>query len=152
MGVILIKSVYIIHESGISLFEKNYSHDRVNKDLFSGYVKALICFAKEITNDVISEVRMEKRNIYYEACENILVVIVSSPNINRTRLKGVFQVILTEFILQYRDFLDHNILTREPFNSFSGRLDTILFDFGFEENYLTISTTKGEKKLAKGKP
>ncbi|UCE14584.1 MAG: hypothetical protein JSV04_05240 [Candidatus Heimdallarchaeota archaeon] len=146
----MIKSIYIIHESGICLFEKECSHDRVNKDLFSGYVKALICFAKEITNDVISEVRMEKRNIYYETCEKILVVIVSSPNINRKRLKGVFQAIMAEFILQYGDYLDHNILTREPFNSFSGRLDTILFDFCYTEKYLTISTTKGEK-LAKSK-
>ncbi len=134
----MIKSVYIIHESGICLFEKVYSQDPVNKDLFSGYIKAMISFAREITNDVITEVKMEKRNIYYELKGDILVTIVTIPNIPRKKLKFVFQCILEHFTSRYQSFLNHNILTREPFNSFSKDLDTLLLQYGLLENYIIV--------------
>lgn len=134
----MIRSVYIIHESGICLFERVYSQDPVNKDLFSGYIKAMISFAREITNDVITEVKMEKRNIYYEVKRNILVTIVTSPNIPREKLSFVFQCILEQFISQYQTYLNHNILTREPFNSFAKNLDTLLLQYGLLENYLFV--------------
>ena len=121
----LIKSVYIIHESGICLFEKVYSQNPVNKDLFSGYIKAMISFAREITNDKIMEVKMEKRNIYYEVKGDLLVTIVTSPKIPRKKLSFVFQCILTQFQERFREFLNHNILTREPFKSFSNDLDIL---------------------------
>ena len=134
----MIKSVYIIHESGICLFEKVYSQDPVNKDLFCGYIKAMISFAREITNDVITEVKMEKRNIYYEVKGDILVTIVTSPNIPRRKLKFVFQCILEQFTTQFQIHLNHNILTREPFRSFSKDLDTLLLQFGLLENYILV--------------
>ena len=130
--------MYIIHESGICLFEKVYSQDPVNKDLFSGYIKALISFAREITNDKITEVKMEKRTIYYEVKGDLLVTVVTSPNIPRKKLSFVFECILDKFSSRYQELLNHNILTREPFESFSKDLDVLLIQFGLLENYLII--------------
>ena len=98
----------------------------------------MISFAREITNDKIIEVKMEKRNIYYEVKGDLLVTIVTSPNIPRKKLSFVFQCILTKFQERFREFLNHNILTREPFRSFSNDLDILLIQFGLLENYLIV--------------
>lgn len=145
----MIHSIYLMHNSGICLSSRTYSNNSLDVDLFSGFIAAMATFIKEIAKDTLTEIRMEQNHIYYEAQGSILLSIVASGDIDKTKLANVFQEILNEFFQNYSQHIDHYILSRHQFTDFAKKIDQILYQSGFLEKKSRKKTGKRRRKRKK---
>jgi hypothetical protein len=106
-------------------------------------------FIKEIAKDTLTEIRMEQNHIYYETQGSILLSIVASGDVNKTKLASVFQEILNEFFHNYNHHIDHYILSRQQFSDFAKKIDHILYQNGFLQKKSSIRTKKRRRKRKK---
>lgn len=120
-----------MHDSGLCLSSRSYSDDKLDEDLFSGFISAMASFIQEIAHDVLTEIKMEQNHIFYESSGSILLTIVAASEIDRIKLTKVFQEILDEFFSNHQDHLDHHILSSRQFADFAKKIDHILSKNGF---------------------
>ncbi len=53
----MIRSVFIIHDSGLCLLSRSYDDNSKNIDLFSGLLVAISSFARNLIGEKINEIR-----------------------------------------------------------------------------------------------
>ncbi|MFX1514943.1 MAG: hypothetical protein ACFFC6_01450 [Promethearchaeota archaeon] len=142
----MIRSVFIIHESGLCLLSRSYSGDSQNRDLFSGFLVAVSSFAKNLIGEKINEIRMEHHKIFYESRKALVIALVTSEKkISNRKLSTIMKRIYNNFIEQYNDYLEHNIIEPEIFRDFSTTIDNILQTSG-----ITILDYKQAEKTITG--
>ncbi|MFX0207390.1 MAG: hypothetical protein ACFFDT_15485 [Candidatus Hodarchaeota archaeon] len=123
----MIRSVYIIHESGLCLLSRSYYDDSQNIDLFSGFLVAVSSFAKNMIGEKINEIRMERHTIFYESKKSIVLALVMSENkISKRKISTIMRRIHNNFVDQYRDFFEQDIVEPNLFRDFSTTIDSIL--------------------------
>jgi hypothetical protein len=123
----MIRSVFIIHESGLCLFSRSYSDDSQDIDLFSGFLVAVSSFAKNMIGEKINEIRMEQHTILYESKKSIVLALVTSEKkISNRKISTIMRRIHNNFIEQYHDFLEQDIIEPNLFRGFSTTIDSIL--------------------------
>jgi len=123
----MIRSVFIIHESGLCLFSRSYSDNPQNIDLFSGFLVAVSSFAKNMIGEKLNEIRMEHHIIFYESRKTIVLALVTSQKkISKRKITIIMRRIYNNFLEQYNEHLEHNIIEPEIFRDFSSTIDDIL--------------------------
>lgn len=123
----MIRSVFIIHESGLCLLSRSYSEDSQNIDLFSGFLVAVASFAKNMIGEKINEIRMEQHVIFYESRKSIVIaLVISEKRLSKRKLSTIMRRLYNNFVEQYSDYLEHNIIEPEIFRNFASTIDNIL--------------------------
>ena len=143
----MIRSVFIIHESGLCLLSRSYDNDSQNIDLFSGFLVAVSSFAKNMIGEEINEIRMEHHAIFYESKKSIVLALVTTEKkISKRKISTIMRRIYNNFTEHYHDFLEQDLIEPNLFRDFSSRIDSILqtsgvmrLDLSSIEN--TISST-----------
>ncbi|MFX1282745.1 MAG: hypothetical protein ACFFB5_03785 [Promethearchaeota archaeon] len=122
----MIRSVFIIHESGLCLFSRAYRENSKNIDLFSGLLFAVSSFAKNMIGEKINEIKTEHHNIYYESKKTIVIALVTSKKkITKRKLTMIMRRISNNFVQQYEEYLKLAIIEPQIFESFSTTIDKI---------------------------
>ncbi len=123
----MIRSVFIIHESGLCLLSRSYGGNSQNIDLFSGFLVAVSSFAKNMIGEKINEIRMEHHVIFYEARKTIVLALVTSEKkISKRKISTIMRRLYNNFIEQYHDFLELDLVEPNIFKNFSITVDNIL--------------------------
>ena len=139
----MIRSVFILHESGLCLLSRTYDENSNNIDLFSGLLVAISNFAKNLIGDNIHEIRMEHHNIFYESKKTlILALITSEKKITKRKTSTIMRRIYTAFVKQYQEHLKQEIIEPKIFRDFTMTIDNILQNSGV----LRINKTPVEEK------
>ena len=75
----------------------------------------------------INEIRMERHIIYYESRKNLVLALVTSEEkLAKRKISTIMRRIYNNFVEQYYDYLEHNIIEPEIFRDFSSTIDNIL--------------------------
>lgn len=123
----MIRSVFIIHESGLCLLSRSYGDDPQDIDLFSGFLVAVSSFAKNMIGENINEIRMEHHAIFYESRKSIVLALVTSEKkIAKRKISTIMRRIYNNFVEQYHEFLELNLIEPNIFRNFSTTIDSIL--------------------------
>jgi hypothetical protein len=127
----VIRSVFIIHESGLCLLSRSYSDDSQDIDLFSGFLVAVSSFAKNMIGEKINEIRMEHHTIFYEFRKMIVLALVTSEKkISKRKISTIMRRIQNNFIDQYHNFFEQDFIEPHLFRDFSTTIDSILHTSG----------------------
>lgn len=123
----MIRSVFILHESGLCLLSRTYGKKSKNIDLFSGLLVAVASFAKNMIGDNIHEIRMEHHNIFYESKKTIILALITSEKkISKRKLSTIMKKIYKAFVGQYQEHLKQQIIEPKIFEDFKMTIDNIL--------------------------
>ncbi|MHA2245031.1 MAG: hypothetical protein ACXADY_08685 [Candidatus Hodarchaeales archaeon] len=124
----MIRSVFLIHESGLCLLSRSYDEDsKRNIDLFSGLLVAISSFARNLIGEEINEIRMEHHNIFYESRKTLVLALVTSEKkIAKRKLSTIMRRIYSNFIQQYQEYLKQEIIEPQIFEAFADTIDRIL--------------------------
>lgn len=128
-----------MHDSGICLISQDYTENKTNLDLLSGFLSAIFSFAREVADDSLREITMERQHIFYESRGDILISIVTENGITRENLQPIFNEIFDQFFQKFSDLLFHNIITRDQFLPFKSDIDQILTNRGIMEPALLMN-------------
>lgn len=140
----MIRSVFIIHDSGLCLLSRSYDDKAKNLDLFSGLLVAISSFAKNLIGEKINEIRMEHRNIFYESKKMIIVAIVTSEKkISKRKISTIMRRIHNNFARDYHEYLKQEIIEPQIYGDFSRTIDDILQTSGL----VNINDLPVEKKV-----
>ncbi len=139
----MIRSVFILHESGLCLLSRTYDENSNNIDLFSGLLVAISNFAKNLIGENVHEIRMEHHNIFYESKKTlILALITSEKKITKRKTSTIMRKIYTAFVKQYQEHLKQEIIEPKIFGDFTTTIDNILQNSGV----IRINKTPVEEK------
>lgn len=123
----MIRSVFIIHESGLCLLSRSYGEDAKNIDLFSGLLFAISSFARNLIGEDINQIKMEHHNIFYESRKTIVLALVTSDKkISKRKLSTIMRRIYSNFVQQYQEYLKQEIIEPQIFKDFTNTIDSIL--------------------------
>lgn len=124
----MINSVYILKSDGIPLFSGCYNEDiDPNLDLVAGLLSAIFLFAREVGEGAINSVVLENKKYVYSQSEDLIFVICTSDKDDDANAKRVVEKIQTEFIKQYHDILEQELIVEKSiFSNFSITLDNLL--------------------------
>lgn len=138
----MIRSVFIIHESGLCLLSRSYSDDSQNIDLFSGFLVAVSSFAKNMIGEKINEIRMEHHTIFYESKKAIVLALVTSEKkIAKRKISLIMRRIYNNFVEQYYEFLELDLIEPTIFRDFSFTIDSILDTSGVIKDRSSVKKT-----------
>ncbi|MFX0123899.1 MAG: hypothetical protein ACFFAE_09695 [Candidatus Hodarchaeota archaeon] len=138
----MIRSVFIIHESGLCLLSRSYSDDSQNIDLFSGFLVAVSSFAKNMIGEKINEIRMEHHTIFYESKKAIVLALVTSEKkIAKRKISLIMRRIYNNFVEQYNEFLELDLIEPTIFRDFSFTIDSILDTSGVIKDRSSVKKT-----------
>ena len=85
-----------MHDSGICLISQDYTENKTNLDLLSGFLSAIFSFGREVADDSLREITMERQHIFYESRGDILISIVTENGITRENLQPIFNEIFDQ--------------------------------------------------------
>ncbi|MFX1536363.1 MAG: hypothetical protein ACFFDI_19265 [Promethearchaeota archaeon] len=123
----MIRRVFLIHESGLCLLSRSYGNDSQNIDLFSGFLVAVSSFAKNMIGEKINEIRMEHHIIFYESRKTIVLALVTSEKkVSKRKISMIMRRLYNNFIEQYHEYLEHDLIEPSIFSDFSLTIDNIL--------------------------
>ena len=127
----MIRNVFIIHESGLCLLSRSYGDESGNIDLFSGFLVAVSSFAKNMIGEKINEIRMERHAIFYESRRTIVLALVTSEKkISKRKISTIMRRLYNNFVEQYYEYLEHELIEPRIFRGFSVTIDNILLTSG----------------------
>ena len=140
----MIRSVFIIHDSGLCLLSRNYDDNSRNIDLFSGLLVAISSFARNLIGEKINEIRMEHHNIFYESKKMIILAIITSEKkISKRKISTIMRRIYNNFVRDYHEYLKQEIIEPQIYGDFSRTIDDILQTSGL----VNINDLPVEKKV-----
>ncbi|UCG03909.1 MAG: hypothetical protein JSW11_07965 [Candidatus Heimdallarchaeota archaeon] len=123
----MIRSIFIIHESGLCLLSRSYGDESQNIDLYSGFLVAVSSFAKNMIGEKINEIRMEHHIIFYESKKEIVLALVTSgKNISKRKISTIMRRIYFNFVDHYHEFLEQELIEPNIYRDFSIIIDNIL--------------------------
>ena len=142
----MIHWVQIIHDSRICLHFCNYSDQKVNKDLSSGLMSAILGLAKEVHQETIKEIHMESNYIFYGVREPIIMAVSTTEAIKKKKLTYALDCILNLFFDNYSTHLQHNILDPDTFTSFSSTIEDEFVKNGLITRYFGKEINRGQAR------
>jgi len=126
-------SIYIVLESGVCVFSRNFIESKIDTQLITGFLSALSAFAIEAVGTGLQSLRLqtgEQLSILKYFGQNkrtpLVGIVIADPRDNPNLIQNLLLQILTEFQSIYERQLEGQILNLNEFKEFSYALDTIL--------------------------
>ncbi len=144
----MIESIYIIDQnSGIPLFTLDLievdKSERIDQNLFSGFLKAIDDLSEETRSERIDEIRLSSTRIVYvtgiTSDMKLLYISISDLQDKLTKIKNVLHKVADAFEQQYRDEISAykgNVRVFEPFSK--DVREIINHEIGFSEEVISI--------------
>ena len=114
----LLQDLYIISDGGIVLYHRVFN-EKLDEQLFGGFMSALNSFAEELTNEGLSNFELQDKRFTLIRRNDILFVANSS---NKTKAKRVIEE-LESIVTRFFELYSEEILT-----TWEGNV-AIFFDF-----------------------
>ena len=143
----MISNIWIINKkNSLCVLQRSYGKvNKIDKDLFSGFLTALFNFSKEISGEVIRSVTMGSLKFFYQTTESMIVAISTDDKLDEIDIAPVMETVISDFIKQgYGEKLILNIQNNDFFKPFEKDLDVIISDF--EEIFPIVSKGRPKKK------
>ncbi|MHA1821459.1 MAG: hypothetical protein ACTSU2_01855 [Promethearchaeota archaeon] len=95
-------NVWIIEkDSGICIFEQNFKELKVNSDLISGFLVAMLNFGKEIADNDIKSINFQELKIFYSIQNKFLLIIAVKEDTDPKDVDDFLQLISEKFDKEY---------------------------------------------------
>lgn len=143
----MVSNIFIIHESGLCLFSRDYEMNTQKVDLISGLLSAFSSFARVLIGEVVNEIRLEQHRIFYEVTDTLIVALITPEiRISKKRLLSAMKTICQSFQNQYHDYLKEGLFEPQLFRDFSNTVDQILKTRGvIKKIYLSTNSIESQK-------
>jgi hypothetical protein len=123
----MVSNIFIIHESGLCLFSRDYEGNSLKVDLFSGLLSAFSSFVRVLIGEEVHEIHLEQHRIFYEFTDSLVFALITPEiRISKRRLSSAMRKISQSFLDNYHDYLKEEILEPQLYNDFSCTVDEIL--------------------------
>ncbi len=128
------KSLWILHKpTGVCLYYQQFESTsetlEVDKDLFSGFVSAIMGFSQEVSKGkaYLKEIHLGPLKIVYDAGDLIIVTIAFDQNAPQAQVNNLLKRITTRFLDKFANRLppktfDNNVI---PYYAFSVEMEQI---------------------------
>jgi hypothetical protein len=106
---------------------RTYRGGTQNVDLLSPYLVGISQFAKHLLGDDIREITLEKHTIIYDLQETVMLAIVTTgKRPAKRKLNTILKKLYSEFVEQYGEHLEQEIIEPEIFGKFTETMDEIM--------------------------
>ncbi|MEQ9714701.1 MAG: hypothetical protein ACTSSP_00075 [Candidatus Asgardarchaeia archaeon] len=126
----MILNIYIIHESGVCIFKREYSKEtEVDEQLISGFLMAIRTFAQQTFLDGLQRIQLASRRtlIYgYNSDFGILAAVLSDKRDNPILVERLVNKIIDMFIRKYKNHLKPLDPRVERYSDFAKDIDNLL--------------------------
>jgi hypothetical protein len=128
------KSLWILHKpSGICLYHQQFESTSetldVDKDLFSGFVSAIMGFSQEVSKGkaYLKEIHLGPLKIVYDAGDLIIVTIAFDQDAPRSKVNDIVKRITTRFLDRFANRLPPKIFDNNvsPYAAFDEEITQI---------------------------
>ncbi|MHA2239521.1 MAG: hypothetical protein ACXAB2_14330 [Candidatus Hodarchaeales archaeon] len=142
----MVSNIFIIHESGLCLFSRDYEGNSQKVDLFSGLLSAFSSFARVLIGEEVHEIHLEQHRIFYEVTDTlILALITPDTRISKKRLSSAMKKICQTFLDSYHEYLEEEIFEPQLYKNFTNTVDEILKSRGVIKK-VALSTNSLESR------
>lgn len=102
-----IREFLIVHEYGTVIFHKRYFRVDSEKDIVirSGLISALFNFAKEVENDAIDVLQMEKVTLLFKKRESLIFVLFLDSELDPSWCRGDIENLVEHFYQRFPEIL-----------------------------------------------
>ncbi len=101
----LIEELWIITDAGITLHNQRVE-EKVDKDLFGGFIAALHHFTQELGEENCKKIRMGDSQLFLSACNSLYFVARSDVDVKEKKVKAYLDKIMQAFITCYEKELE----------------------------------------------
>lgn len=150
----MINNVWIINKTtGVLLFQKTYSKQKrkLDHDLFSGFITAILNFSEEITDvdESIRSISMGSIKFFHLSTETVIFVVSTDKRVNEIIIEPFMERIIGEFRIQGFDAnVTSGVQEIRIFEPFAMYLDSIVFE---AEQVLETLVTEEETYISEKK-
>lgn len=130
--MIMFHAVYIVLENGVCIFSKNFTKNKIDSQLFAGFLSALGSFATESLGSGMQSLKLqtgEQLSIirYSQGKIPLVGVALADPRDNSKLISNLLLQILTDFYSIFQRQLESGVtLNVNDFKEFSYSVDGIL--------------------------
>ncbi|MHA1299713.1 MAG: hypothetical protein ACTSO9_09780 [Candidatus Helarchaeota archaeon] len=127
----MISNIWVINKNNsLCVLQRNYGAvNKIDKDLFSGFVTAFFNFSEEISGEHIKSVTMGSFKFFYKNTETMILTLTADPNLGEDDITPIMEHIITEFVNQgYEEKLNQGVLKETIFEPFIKTLDEIVLN------------------------
>ena len=132
----IINAIWILNEDGICLAQRNYTHKKIDPELFSGLISAIQLFSKSVTERVIESFQMKDQKVLYDVSDVLVLAINFDVEDNETEIRRKMKEVKTKFIGKYKSEIKNmsiDVINTDIFEEFQKDFDLILYnEWNFE--------------------
>ncbi|MGQ9722918.1 MAG: hypothetical protein ACUVXA_16540 [Candidatus Jordarchaeum sp.] len=133
-----IKGVYVIRDTGYSLFHRIYSdYDNIpDEDLISGFISAIFSFSKEFGKGQITKMETKFLKFFYHLNDKIIFVIITEleNDKNDSAIVKLLHTIAESFVKKFGGKIYEEI-DRSTFSDFRITVDQLIENYDKANNY-----------------
>ncbi|MFX0135087.1 MAG: hypothetical protein ACFFDN_15705 [Candidatus Hodarchaeota archaeon] len=120
------------------MLQKNYGEfNKIDKDLFSGFITAFFNFSEELSGESIRSVTMGSFKFFYLTTETMILTVAADFNLNETDIGPIMEEIISEFLVQgYGNKLTPDGIEESLFRPFAPTLDNIISNANENLHYI----------------
>ncbi|MHC1591502.1 MAG: hypothetical protein ACXQS8_05410 [Candidatus Helarchaeales archaeon] len=145
----MIRNLWIILESGVSLFQKNFGDEtKLDENLISGLFLALTNFAKSAGAGDLDSINLKKIKFIYQHAGEIIVVLGADPDDDSEAIKEQLDRISKEFLKRYQKDLENWDGELARFRAFSEFIDEWHATFKEQHEPKEIEEKDGIKEVS----
>ncbi len=143
----MVSNIFIIHESGLCLFSRDYEQNTQKVDLISGLLSAFSSFARVLIGEDVNEIRLEQHRILYEVTDTLILALITPEiRISKKKLSSAMKKIIHSFLHQYHDYLKEELFEPQLFRDFTSTVDQILTTRGVIKKTNLSKSSKESKQ------
>ncbi|MFX0183079.1 MAG: hypothetical protein ACFE95_08365 [Candidatus Hodarchaeota archaeon] len=84
-----VRSIIIIHPSGLIIYHKSFSKELVDEHLFSGFVAAILAFSKELGSE-LSSIGLQNKLFFFDRIHSLIFVLSMDTEVNKRSIEEFF--------------------------------------------------------------
>ena len=120
MGKVL-QDIWIVNDSGLALFSRVYD-EKINAQLFGGFMSALDSFAHEISDSGVDSFDIRNKRFSFLKRNNILFVANSEKKYKENKVHKELNKIIERFFELYGDKLENWKGDMDAFSGFQNEI------------------------------
>lgn len=131
-----IKAVYIVKDTGFSLFHRTYNNgSSPDEDLIGGFISAIFNFFKEYCEDQITKMETKLVKFFYYIYNKIIFVIVTEiDNKDEASIMELLRTLAENFVYKFGARINEDI-DRSKFSEFEKIVDQFVEEYNETNNW-----------------
>lgn len=101
----MLRSLYIFSKSGETLFTKFFGEDKIDEQLFSGFISALFSLAQEFGHRGMEIMKMDNLKFFYDFTDRLIFAISADEGDDETAVKNLLGTIRDRFLEKHGEAL-----------------------------------------------